>query len=85
MSSNISGLPVPGYQAQTPAAVAAVSRLKLLEERVLRELDAIARDAGLSIDPRWLATGRTDIEKGFMAANRSIFRPGRIALPEDGQ
>jgi hypothetical protein len=32
------------------------------------------------IDQRWLATGRTDIEKGFMAVNRAIFQPGRAQL-----
>lgn len=78
------GLPVPGYKAQSDAAISAVTRLKHLEEHVLRELDALAKDPDIQIDPRWLATGRTDIEKGFMAANRSVFRPGRVALPEDG-
>jgi hypothetical protein len=34
---------------------------------------------------RWLAIGKTDIEKGFMAVNRSVFRPSRVALPEDEQ
>lgn len=32
---------------------------------------------------RWLALGKTDVEKGFMAINRSIFRPARVGLPED--
>ena len=75
------GLPVAGYQAQKPKAVAAVNRHKEIEERLLRVLDELKRDD--DVDQRWLATGRTDIEKGFMAINRAIFRPGRVKLPED--
>lgn len=80
-SSLHSGLPVPGYRPQSETAVAAVKRMKEAEERVLRELDALARETG--IDPRWFAIGRTSIEQGFMAVNRSVFKPGRIELPED--
>lgn len=51
---------------------------KRAEEIVLRILDELAQLP--AIDKRWLATGRTDIEKGFMAVNRAIFRPGRVNL-----
>lgn len=77
------GLPVPGYRPQSSEAVELVKVNKELEERVLRVLDALA-GLGEVIDQRWLAIGRTHIEQGFMAVNRSIFRPGRVALPEDG-
>lgn len=75
------GLPVHGYQPQPDDKVARVNSFKLLEERVLRALDLLAED-GIG-DPRWLAIGRTQIEQGFMAVNRSVFRPGRASLPED--
>ena len=75
------GLPVHGYQPQPDDNVARVNSMKLLEERVLRALDDLA-GGGVS-DPRWLAIGRTQIEQGFMAVNRSVFRPGRVSLPED--
>lgn len=32
---------------------------------------------------RWLAVGRTDIEKGWMAINRSVFRPARVRVPQE--
>lgn len=83
MSKPNQGLPIPGYKPQSDEAIAAVTRLKHHEERILRELDAIAADAGIAADPRWYATGRRHIEQGFMEANRSIFKPGRAALPED--
>lgn len=74
------GLPVRGYQPQSAEAIAAVNELKAAEERVLRLLDGLPAKGA---DPRWAAVARTQIEQGFMAANRSIFQPGRIALPED--
>ena len=75
------GLPVPGYQPQPLIAVGIVSTHKHYEERLLRHLDKLADRS--SIDQRWLAIGRTQIEQGFMAINRAVFRPQRIPLPED--
>lgn len=75
------GLPVQGYRAQAPTAIDAVNANKLREERLLRVLDACLGDP--DIDQRWLALARTHFEQGFMALNRAIFRPDRVALPED--
>ena len=75
------GLPVPGHRPQNASAVALVTASKQAEERVLRMLDALA--AHPDIDKRWLQIGRSAIEQGFMAVNRSVFRPERIALPAD--
>ena len=58
---------------------------KMMEEDLLRRLDALR---GIVQGPeahRWLAVGRTHIEQGFMAINRSIFLPGRVTLPSDVQ
>jgi GrpB-like predicted nucleotidyltransferase (UPF0157 family) len=72
------GLPVAGYRPQEDAKVALVNANKQAEERVLRILDALAEQP--ETDKRWLAIGRTAIEQGFMAVNRSIFQPARIGL-----
>lgn len=77
------GLPVPGYRPQSDEAVAIVTAMKRTEEKLLRALDDLAQRG--DIDQRWLAIGRTGIEQGFMAVNRSIFRPARVALPGDGE
>lgn len=77
------GLPVGGYRAQSDEAVALVNTNKEIEERVLRILDELEGHPG--VDLRWLRAGRTQIEMGFMAVNRSIFQPGRIRLPEDDE
>lgn len=72
------GLPVAGYRPQNQNAVDLVNENKQAEELVLRILDDLkANDA---IDQRWLAIGRTAIEQGFMAVNRSVFKPSRVKL-----
>lgn len=83
MANEHQGLPVAGYRPQSAEAVEAVNILKRVEERVLRAFDIVAKGPG--VDQRWLAIGRTHIEQGFMAANRAIFQPARITLPEDEQ
>lgn len=77
------GLPVAGYQPQSDEAVANVNTMKCAEEIILRALDDLAGCD--KIDKRWLAIGRTAIEQGFMAVNRSVFRPGRVRLPGDAE
>ena len=73
------GLPVEGYRPQNETNVSLVNRNKVHEEEVLRVLDELS--AMPDVDKRWLAIGRTAIENGFMAVNRSIFKPGRVKLP----
>jgi hypothetical protein len=69
-------LPVAGYSSQSEENVALVNQNKILEERVLRQLDLVASFS--DVDPRWAAIARTHLEQGFMAMNRAVFRPGRI-------
>lgn len=73
-----SGLPVAGYRPQSSDAVARANVIKQMEERALRLLDELKADP--EIDQRWLAIGRTDIEKGFSSVVRSIFKPDRVDL-----
>lgn len=75
------GLPVAGYQQQTDDKVQVVNGFKADEERLLRKLDRLSETG--DIDHRWLAIGRTELQKAFMAINRSVFQPGRVTLPED--
>ena len=75
-------MPVAGYTAQSDSQIYLVARNKEIEERVLRILDELKSLA--TCDQLWLAIGRTHIEQGFMAVNRSVFQPQRIRLPEDG-
>lgn len=83
MSGKVAGLPVAGYRPRAPEAIDTVNALKDMEEHVLRLLDEVGEDKALAADGRWLAIGRTGIEQGFMAANRAIFKPARIAIAEE--
>ena len=78
-----SGLPVAGYKPQSDDKVALVNLNKQIEEQVLRILDDLRALDG--IDHRWLAIGRTQLEQAFMAINRAVFQPGRVALPDDAK
>jgi hypothetical protein len=74
------GLPVAGYKPQSQNNVDLVNANKALEEEILRILDRLRT---MDVDQRWLAIGRTHLEEGFMAVNRSIFQPQRVKLPSD--
>ena len=77
------GLPVAGYQPQSDAKVATVNSAKELEERCLRHVDAMAADKDAGHDQRMIAIARTGIQEAFMWANRAVFQPARVRLPED--
>ena len=76
-------LPVAGYTKQSEAAVQYVNGNKRVEEQLLRRLDVLVETVGADVDGHWLAVARTHFEEGFMALNRSIFKPQRISLPGD--
>jgi hypothetical protein len=65
-----------GYRQLSPDEVALANRVKALAAQVghlVGELQAKAETHGL--DPRWVAEGRTDLQKGFMSLVRAITRP----------
>lgn len=74
-------LPVAGYKPQDQESIDLVNTMKAYEERLLRSLDILRRDE--TVDQRWLAIGRSRVEEGFMAINRSIFNPSRVKLLDD--
>lgn len=78
------GQRVAGDVAQSDDAVALVNHFKEVEERLLRDLDAMAdsQEPG-RFDGRWLAVARTQLQQGFMALNRAVFQPQRIRLAGD--
>lgn len=85
------GLPVKGYVDQSQENIARVNNNKELEERVLRNIDALERlitRHGPAIeqplyDRRMLALSRTAVQEAFMWMNRAIMQPKRVELPED--
>jgi hypothetical protein len=78
------GLPVKGYVPQSDENVALVNENKVLEERVLRQIDRHVRNQdSRNIDQRMVALARTKAQEAFMWLNRSVFQPKRIDLPEE--
>lgn len=69
---------VKGYTPQSQERLDLVNANKLIEERTLRMIDQLQKTD--FADQLWLAIARTQIEQGFMALNRAIFRPTRIDL-----
>lgn len=65
--------PIKGYTPLTQNQVDLMNAVKAAEGTILQIIRNLADDA--DIDPRWLAIGKTDIEKGFMSVCRSIARP----------
>lgn len=84
MAETREGLPVAGYRPQSQANIDTVNGFKADEERILRKLDELRSGHGSgSIDQRWLAIGRTQLEQAFMAINRAVFAPTRVKLPDE--
>lgn len=76
------GLPVKGYTNQSEANVAKVNGFKETEERLLRECEML-RNHGDAEASRWASIAFTHFQEGFMCLNRAVFKPKRLALPED--
>ncbi len=75
------GLPVAGYQPQTDEKVALVNENKVLEEKVLRQIEK-SKAAG-AYDGRMASIAFTGVQEAFMWLNRAVFQPSRIDLPPD--
>jgi hypothetical protein len=72
------GLPVAGYKkVQPPHLVALVNENKVLEEKILRQIDKHVT-FGPELDQRAVALARTAIQEAFMWLNRGVFQPSRL-------
>ena len=52
--------------------ITVINEFKDLENLILDKINAIQNHKYLEVNPRWLATGKTDIEKGFMSLTKSV-------------
>ena len=64
---------VKGYRTLTPEMIETMNKIKELEVQVLDAIKELQDNP--EFDQRWLATGKTDIQKGFMCTIRGITRP----------
>lgn len=70
--------PIKGYRILTEEDVVEINKLKELEAAVLSAVARLVERR--SNDGRWISIGRTHIEEGFMALNRSIAKPDALPL-----
>lgn len=80
-------LPVSGYTPQSDAKVALVNGFKQDEERLLRQLDALAHGPMVPLAPPTVASGEwhgvevaEDADKRWIAVARTHFQEGFMAL-----
>jgi hypothetical protein len=71
---------IKGYRDLTQAEIDLMNEAKALAEQCgafCKKLECVttAHPSGDHPDQRWLAIGRTDLQKGFMSVIRSIARP----------
>lgn len=71
---------IKGYRNLSEQEIALINEAKELSEKIGEFVDKVqskvsGEDVSITIDPRWLAIGRTDLQTGFMALIRSIARP----------
>lgn len=64
---------VKGYRALTGEMIEKMNVIKEAEAHVLALIKELQADP--EFDQRWIATGRTDIQKGFMSVIRGITKP----------
>ena len=64
---------IKGYRQLTKEEQELINMVKDMAEEVGEVLDSLERREG--VDKRWLAIGRTDLQKGFMGVIRSVAKP----------
>ncbi len=64
---------IKGYRELSQEEIDLMNRIK--EQGI--ELGKLVDELGaIGVDPRWLAIGKTDLQKGLMALTRSVAQPG---------
>ena len=65
---------IKGYRDLSQAEIDGMNRIKEKAAEVGELIESLEQTP--EIDNRWLAIAKTDLQKGFMAATRSIAKPG---------
>lgn len=77
---SVTGLPVKGYKpTQEDWKIALVNQNKVLEEKILRQIDFLATGPYVKgLNQRDIQMARGMIEDAFMRLNRGVFQPQRL-------
>ena len=69
---------VTGYRQLSEEEAALMNEVKERANEVgalCNRLAAMGKEDPTSVDPRWVAIGQTDLQKGFMSLVRSVAKP----------
>lgn len=64
---------IKGYQDLSPEEITLMNEIKDLAEQVGALVNKITATPG--VDMRWIAIGKTDLQKGFMELTRGVAQP----------
>lgn len=64
---------IKGYRDLSQTEINQMNAIKDIAAKVGNIIDALQDDP--NVDQRWLAIAKTDLQKGFMAAVRSVAKP----------
>lgn len=64
---------ISGYRDLSESEIAAMNEIKAKASEVGDLIDKVSKVEG--VDQRWLSIAKTDLQKGFMSAVRSIAKP----------
>jgi len=64
---------IKGYRELSEREIELMNQIKVEGIRLGALVDAVKAEPG--VDPRWAATGATDLQKGLMALTRSVAKP----------
>lgn len=66
---------IKGYRDLSQAEIDLMNDAKAKAEEVGKLIDVLNNMQSISVDKRWLAIAKTDLQKGFMSLVRSIAQP----------
>ena len=65
---------IEGYRELTQSDIDTMNQIKNTGKLIGGLIEDLERQGDL--DPRWLAIGKTDLQKGIMALTRAVAKPG---------
>lgn len=65
---------IEGYRELTQSDIDTMNQIKNTGKLIGGLIEDLERQGDL--DPRWLAIGKTDLQKGLMALTRAVAKPG---------
>lgn len=69
---------ITGYRQLSEQEAALMNEIKARANDIgslCNRLAALAKGDATQVDPRWVAVGQTDLQKGFMALTRAVAKP----------